>query len=352
MILQMTRFVFFAAGSVGGFAVAGLIDWSEQIGYPQYLVIIIFVILGGSIGYLSGSIIGREATYAWQRFEERLQSLSAVEIMLGGLGGTLGILVAVAVSYPLRLLQPAWIGLLGSVAAFGLLSFIGLRVALLKAEDVSRAFPRLAAGAAAGVPGADDDVFLDTSAVIDGRFVDLRRAGFLPGRLRVPRFVLAELHTLSDSADDVRRARGRRGLDLLATLQQGDSAVEVFEIDYADIPEVDLKLVRLARDSGGSLLTVDHNLTDLARVRGVRALNVNELAAALRPSYLPGESLRVNVVREGKEPGQGVGYLEDGTMVVVAAGSDRVGESIETEVTSVLQTSAGRMIFAKLKQLT
>lgn len=351
MILQMTRFVFFAAGSVGGFAVAGLIDWTEQIGYPQYLVIIIFVILGGSIGYLSGSIVGRESTLAWQRFEERLQSLSAVEVMLGGFGVTLGVLLALAISYPLRLLQPAWIGLLGSGAAFGLLSLIGLRIALLKVEDVSHAFPRLARGV--GPAGAVvDDVFVDTSAVIDGRFVDLRRAGFLPGRLKVPRFVLAELHTLADSADDIRRARGRRGLDLLTTLQNGETAIEVFEIDYPDIPEVDLKLVRLARDSGGVVLTVDHNLTDLARVRGVRVLNVNELAAALRPSYLPGEALRVNVVREGKESGQGVGYLEDGTMVVIAGGSDSVGDNVETEVTSVLQTSAGRMIFAKLRQAT
>jgi rRNA-processing protein FCF1 len=192
---------------------------------------------------------------------------------------------------------------------------------------------------------------LDTSAVIDGRFVELRELGLLEGEMRVPRFVLGELHTLADSADDMRRARGRRGLDLLARLKDVESQrVEVFEADFPDIPDVDNKLLRLAAETGAVVLTVDHNLTSVARVRGVGVLNLNEVASAMRPNHLPGERIRLRVAKEGKEPGQGVGYLEDGTMVVVAEGRDRIGRDADVEVTSVLQTSAGRMIFSRFSR--
>jgi uncharacterized protein YacL len=165
--------------------------------------------------------------------------------------------------------------------------------------------------------------------------------------MRVPRFVLAELQTLADSEDDVKRARGRRGLDLLARWQSDDEDLEVFETDYPEIADVDGKLMRLAADIEGAIVTVDHNLTRVAEVRGITVINLNELAAALKPAFLPGESLRLDLIKEGKEPGQGVGYLEDGTMVVVQEGSVHLGAVVDTEVTSVLQTSAGRMIFAR-----
>ena len=189
-------------------------------------------------------------------------------------------------------------------------------------------------------------MLLDTSAVIDARFVELKRLGFLPGTLRVPRFVLAELQTLADSADETRRARGLRGLDLLASLPPEDS-VSVFESDYPDTPQVDDKLMRLAVDAKSSLVTVDYNLTKVARVRGIDVTNLNEAAAALRPNYIPGELMRLKVVKPGKESDQGVGYLDDGTMVVVQSGRALVGREADLEVTSVLQTSAGRMIFAR-----
>jgi len=184
--------------------------------------------------------------------------------------------------------------------------------------------------------------------VIDGRFQQLVEAGMLEGTLVVPRFVLVELQTLADSADDLRRARGRRGLDLLTTLSLGTNAIQVFEADFPDTPTVDAKLVRLAASSGGSIVTVDHNLTQVARVEGARVLNINEVASAVRPLFIPGDTIQLLVVKAGKEPGQGVGYLEDGTMVVIADGREAVGSERAVEVTSVLQTSAGRMIFAKL----
>ena len=182
--------------------------------------------------------------------------------------------------------------------------------------------------------------------MIDSRFVELRRLGFLPGSLRVPRFVLAELQTLADSADDTRRARGRRGLDLLASLPAAD-AVPVFETDYPDTPQVDEKLMRLAVDARGSIITVDYNLSKVARVRGIDVINLNEAASALRPNYIPGEIIRLKVAKQGKDADQGVGYLDDGTMVVVQSGRELIGTEADVEVTSVLQTSAGRMIFAR-----
>jgi uncharacterized protein YacL len=165
--------------------------------------------------------------------------------------------------------------------------------------------------------------------------------------VRVPGFVLSEMQALSDSADDARRARGRRGLDLLATLRGGDQPVEVFAADYPELPNVDSKLVQLATDLKAAIVTVDYNLTQVARFQDIRVLNVNDLAAALKPTHLPGEQLRIQVSKDGKEPDQGVGYLEDGTMVVVQNGRSLVGTSADVFVTSVLQTSGGRMIFAR-----
>jgi uncharacterized protein YacL len=157
-----------------------------------------------------------------------------------------------------------------------------------------------------------------------------------------------ELQTLADSADDARRARGRRGLDLLTSLASGEAGVLVMEADWPEIPTVDAKLVRLALATGGTIVTVDYNLTKVARVENAAVFNVNEAAEALRPVLLPGDALHIGIVKEGKEPGQGVGYLGDGTMVVVADGSGALGTDVDAEVTSVLQTSAGRMVFARL----
>lgn len=191
---------------------------------------------------------------------------------------------------------------------------------------------------------------LDTSAIIDGRICDIAKAGFMEGELVVPAFVLDELRHIADSADVLRRNRGRRGLDVLARLQEeGRCPVRVEEKDYEDLDEVDVKLLRLSKDLQGAVLTNDYNLNKVAGVTGVRVLNINELAGALRPVVLPGEEMTVHLIREGKEPGQGVAYLDDGTMVVVENGRRRVGETLETVVTTVLQTSAGRMIFSRVK---
>lgn len=348
MILLITRFVLMTAGALGGFLVSRLIDWTEQIGYPQYFAVFIFLVLGVSMGYLLGSIFGRELAAAFGRAEERLHDTSSGELIVGTAGLLVGLVIGWLMGLPLRLIEPGWLAALSLIALLAMTGYLGVRVALGKSGDLARAMPRLSSGARDGTVAVAPLRLLDTSAIIDGRFLALRELGVIEGDIRVPRFVLAELHTLADSADDIKRGRGRRGLDLLAREAAArERGVELFETDYPEIPAVDGKLVRLASETGGAIVTVDHNLTDVARAEGVSVINVNEVATAVKPTHLPGERLRLAIVREGKEASQGVGYLEDGTMVVVADGSAHVGRTVESEVTSVLQTSAGRMAFAR-----
>jgi uncharacterized protein YacL len=190
---------------------------------------------------------------------------------------------------------------------------------------------------------------LDTSCIIDGRIKGLLETGFLEGKLLVPNFVLQELQLLADANNEQKRIRGRRGLDLLNQIREAyPTRIVIHPADYVEVPTVDAKLVRLAQDINGILITTDYNLGKVATFQGVDVLNVNDLAMTLRPSYLPGDNLLLKILKEGKEPTQGVGYLEDGTMVVVEEGRSLVGSQAQVIVTGALQTSAGRMIFAKV----
>ena len=262
----------------------------------------------------------------------------------GAAGAFLGAGLAALLMQPLRLLPLGWGVGLAAAALYLALMTAGIRAGL---RFASRQYiPKAAVNAA---PGACPKI-LDTSVIIDGRVLDVCKAGFLEGELVVPGFVLDELRHIADSSDSLRRNRGRRGLDVLQKMQEElEFPVRVEEDGGDDAAEVDVKLLRLARQLGGAVLTNDYNLNKVAGVTKVPVLNINELAGALRPVVLPGEEMTVHLVREGKEPGQGVAYLDDGTMVVVENGRRRVGETAEAEVTTVLQTSAGRMIFAKLK---
>lgn len=189
---------------------------------------------------------------------------------------------------------------------------------------------------------------LDTNVIIDGRIADICRTGFLEGTLLIPVFVLEELQHIADSADTLRRVRGRRGLDILQKIREhAGLEVEIMNVNFDDVHEVDSKLVRLAKKLGGKIITNDFNLNKVAQLRGVQVLNINELSNAVKPVVIPGETMRVQVVKDGKEPGQGVGYLDDGTMIVIENGHRYLSRTISVEVTSALQTSAGRMIFAK-----
>lgn len=344
MVNSVTRFIFTVTGLIGGYAITQLVNWQVEPGYPRYYVILLLIILGGSIGFLLGGPAGREVSAAWQKAQDGLRDLSPVDLLLGTTGLVVGLVVAVLASFPLRLVEPRWLGLVATLSLLVISAYVGVSAAMFKRRDIAAIFPKLAVSELR--PAQERILLLDTSAVIDGRFVELGRLGFMPGSFRVPRFVLGELQVLADSADDTKRARGRRGLDLLTAMPE-DSQFEVFEIDYPEIPKVDEKLMNLAVDSHAIMVTVDHNLTKVARVRGIDVLNLNEAASSLRPNYLPGETIRLRVAKAGKEADQGVGYLDDGTMVVVQQGHELIGGDHDIEVTSVLQTSAGRMIFAR-----
>lgn len=346
VLVQFSRAVMATLGALAGLSVQGLIDWNQQIGYSVQLVIILFVILGTSVGFILGGMLGRELQRGYEILESYVRDMRLSDLILSVSGLLVGLVIALIVSVPVRGLQPPMVGIIGQIGIFIVLGYVGIRVASVKRRDVKEAFAHLGNGRDSSSSSAAVRL-LDTSAIIDGRFAKLIDSGFIDGDVRVPGFVLSEMQTLADSADDVRRARGRRGLDLLATLRSGDHPIEVFAADYPEIPDVDSKLVQLALDLHASIVTVDFNLTQVARFQDIRVLNVNDLATALKPAHLPGEQLRVGIAKEGKEPDQGVGYLEDGTMVVVQNGLKLVGSTADVFVTSVLQTAGGRMVFAR-----
>jgi len=267
-------------------------------------------------------------------------------IFWGAMGGIVGLGLGLGLGTAVGAVSPE-AGPLGR-GLFGLLlAYLGASVALAKRDELedmsAKLFPKTAARRQAYK-------ILDTSVIIDGRVVDLCEVGFLEGTLVVPQFVLRELQQIADSPDPLKRNRGKRGFDVLQRLQRlPGTTVRVEDQDFPTVREVDRKLIELAKAMGGKVVTNDYNLNKVAELSGVSVLNVNELANALRPVVLPGELIHVHVVKEGKEAGQGVAYLDDGTMVVVDHGKRFIGQQISTTVTSVLQTTAGRMIFARLK---
>lgn len=295
--------------------------------------------------------------------EGRMEKMSLQQVMLTSAGLVVGLVVAFLITQLVLSAGTSLITLSFSALMYVALGSLGARTGLRHGRDGKRRFlrRRAAEGAdlAASVLDAEDASseeedtpapagrkYLDTSVIIDGRILDIVRTGFLEGELVVPQFVLAELRHIADSGDGMRRARGRRGLDVLQKLQK-EVGVTVEDTDYPELSEVDVKLLRLCREGGGAVVTNDYNLNKVAGVTGIRVLNVNDLANAVKPMLMTGEELRVQVVREGKEPGQGVAYLDDGTMIVIENGRRHVGQTITATVTTVLQTSAGRMIFTK-----
>jgi uncharacterized protein YacL len=278
-----------------------------------------------------------------------VQRLSTAEFVAAVIGLILGLLVGVLVGLPLsNFPEPfgTWAPL--AVSLFFGLGMIGLVVAkrhdLLRAAESVGLLRRKPSDDRAGSP----HILVDTSAIIDGRIAEIAESGFLYGTLTVPRFVLGEIQRLADSSDGLRRLRGRRGLDILGRMQKnGTTPIIISDEDAPGIEEVDSKLVDLARRDGRAILTNDLNLNRIAELQGVRVLNINALANAVKPNLLPGEELRVRVMQPGKDVGQGVGYLDDGTMVVVEGGARSIDSEIDVTVTRVLQTVAGRMIFAQ-----
>ncbi len=282
----------------------------------------------------------------------QVQALSTAEFVTAVAGLLLGLLMGLLLGLPLAAFPPplgTWLPL-GTSLFLGL-GMMGLTVAkrhdLIVAAEAIGLIRRPSEGGAERLAG-EPHIVVDTSAIIDGRIAEIVASGFIYGTLVVPRFVLDELQHIADSSDTLRRNRGRRGLEILAQMQkQSTTPVEVADDDVPEATEVDAKLVALARARSRVILTNDFNLNRVAEVQGVRVMNINSLANAVKPAVLPGEELRVRVIQEGKEAGQGVGFLDDGTMIVVEGGSRFIDRDLDVAVTRVLQTVAGRMIFAQ-----
>lgn len=320
--------------------------WSiEWLGSQE--AVLVAVVLGAAVGYVLGGVLGRFSVDRMDAVESRLADYSLGEIVAGLLGALAGLVVGAGTTWPLLLVGTRTLTLPLAVLVVLLVTGTGLRIGIRRGGDLLRTL-----GVSGRLPSASPTrgaraKVVDTSALIDGRLLDVCRSGFFDGVLVLPQFVLYELQGLADAGDDERRRRGRRGLDVLAGLQRSSGVtLEVTEQDYPEIAAVDAKLVAMARDRHSSLVTVDSNLERVAEVQGVRVLNLHTLSETLRPPVLPGDDLEVLLVKPGKERGQAVGYLADGTMVVVEDARDRIGREERVEVTSILSTAHGRMVFA------
>jgi uncharacterized protein YacL len=299
--------------------------------------------LPAAIGLLGGGGLGGLAVL----LERRLARLAFRSILVGVAAASVGILAGVFLGAAIADLVPGAGGaarVLGAVLG----GYLGAATALGRRADVERLAGRLFSGPASQPVSAK---VLDTSVIVDGRIIDVCEAGFVEGTLILPGFVLRELQQIADSGDSLKRNRGKRGFDVLQRLQRSSKVtVLVDDRDFPQAREVDHKLIELARALPAKVITNDYNLNRVAELSGVAVLNINELANALKPVVLPGEAMHVRILREGKESGQGVAYLDDGTMVVVDHGRRYLGQSIDVTVTSVLQTTAGRMIFGRLRE--
>ena len=297
-----------------------------------------------------GALVAPYLTFKpWRKCAEYISSIPGSTLIAGTIGLLVGLVIASLISIPLYSLD-GWLGWGVPVIVSLLLGLFGMWLGVHRSRDMSAIFPRLERSNGVGKVYRNGSILVDTSAIIDGRIADLSITGFLEGSLVVPRFVLDELRHIADSSDSLRRARGRRGLEVLGRLRKDTTVpMEVLDVGVGVGEEVDAQLVRLAKGMNSAILTTDYNLNRVAELQGVQVLNVNELANALKSIVLPGEELRVNIVQEGKEAGQGVAYLDDGTMVVVEGGRRYLNAFHEVVVTRVLQTAAGRIIFAQPK---
>jgi uncharacterized protein YacL len=328
-----------------------------------------FVYGTAAVGLMTGVLIAEMLLQLVLRALRRIAAAQPMDRAIGAAGLVLGVVVGSAVCVPFAIagigaessfFRPLLIiGILGMAGIIGMLFTLSLREELWRLFGFEREQSQVAAPDAEEAAEASADAgmppkILDTSVIIDGRIAAVRDTGFLEGRLIIPSFVLGELQHIADSADPQRRKRGRRGLVMLNKMQkefaQDVQIVEEFDLELSDTDEVDIRLVHVSKHLGGHVVTNDFNLSKVAELHGVQVLNVNELANALKPVLLHGEELQVNVVKVGREPGQGVGYLEDGTMVVVEGAADRVGDDVLASVTSMIQTVAGKMVFASLAE--
>jgi len=325
--------------------------WGKTLGQSPEFIGFLFCM----VGILFGLIMTPYFTTRPIRWIRRgLLSVSTQTLASGLAGLVVGLIIAALLTFPLSLLPSPFGKVLPFVAVL-LFGYLGIAVFAMRETDLFALIRPIAGRSNEETPAANQPgfrtVLLDTSVIIDGRIADIAHTGFLVGTLLIPRFVLNELQFIADSSDNLRRQRGRRGIEVISQLQKDTSTpVRISDMDVEGVREVDDKLVVLARQLRCPILTNDYNLNRIAELQGVSVLNVNELANAVKLVFLPGESIEVNVIQEGKESGQGVGYLDDGTMVVVEDGRNYLNKKVNVTVTKVLQTAAGRMIFARMEK--
>jgi uncharacterized protein YacL len=305
-------------------------------------------IVGAMLGYVLGGVVARLTMRTIDRGERALDGMSPEQALAGGFGAVVGAIAGAAVSWPLFLLGPPLIVAPIFLFIVCTMALFGFRVGRSRRDAVLDAM----GGRAGLAPRAPSSVSLprlvDTSVAIDGRVLDVVRSGFLHGRFLVPQPVIDELQSMADSGDEHKRAKGRRGLDVLESLRHEHGVdLQTIPDEAMAVPEVDAKLVRMAIDRNCALLTFDTNLAKAASIAGVRVLNLHGLALALRPLVVVGDEVDLHLLKAGKEHGQAVGYLDDGTMVVTEHARDRVGQEVRVQVTSVLTTANGRLVFAK-----
>jgi uncharacterized protein YacL len=318
-----------------------------------FILFMIFCILAvGVVMFFISPWIILVITNIMEYVERSLQRLPANEILFGTGGTIVGLIIVSLVInlFPRTTVLTSTIAVIIAVVVGAL----GADIAMRKREELTTFFTNLRKNSGTkdkkGKYKGDPKV-LDTSVIIDGRIFDICQTGFIEGTLVIPNFVLEELRHIADSSDALKRNRGRRGLDVLNRIQKElNVEVQIYEKDFPDVAEVDSKLLKLAQLLNGKVITNDYNLNKVAEFQGVAVLNINELANAVKPVVLPGEEMKIQVVKDGKEAGQGVAYLDDGTMIVVEGGRKHIGENMDVIVTSVLQTAAGRMIFARQKE--
>ncbi len=359
MFKKLIRMILTFLGAVLGIVIGVIImdlDFIALSSWQKYSFIAAFGIIFSIILYFTAPKIVETSVTLANNVEKEILKFSTADIIYGIAGLIVGFFIAFLISQPVLNLTIPYLGALISAILYMFLGYLGLKVVTRKREDIvpinlfslKKANTKIK-GIIKSYKSNIYPKILDTSVIIDGRINDICKTGFLEGPLIIPEFVLQELRHIADSADALKRNRGRRGLDILNVLQK-DLDIEVLleSRDYENL-EVDVKLLKLAEELGGKVLTNDYNLNKVAEFQGLSVLNINELANAVKPVVLPGEEMELTIVKDGKESNQGLAYLDDGTMIVVEGGKKRIGDLVEVIVTSVLQTAAGRMIFARIK---
>jgi uncharacterized protein YacL len=348
LVLEVLRFLVVAFFAGAGYQVGSSVGSGSTV-FGALNGTAIGLILGSGLGYVLGGVLGRTTAASAQRVGSSLHATSAEELVAGALGTVGGVLLGAGTAWPVFFLRQPYLAFPLFAFVCVSLGYVGFLVGASKREGVLAMFGQRAGLGPQTPATAALPRIVDTSVAVDGRVLDVVRAGFLHGRMLVPTPVLSELQGLADAGDDLRRTKGRRGLEVLEALRREPGVeVEVLEADVPAVPEVDGKLIRICLDRDAALLTLDTNLAKAAALAGVRVLNLHALALALRPPVAAGDDVPVLLLKPGKEAGQAVGYLDDGSMVVVEKARASIGSEVTVNVTSVVTTANGRLVFGRV----